>query len=185
MKILPYALNTSISKKLIKNIAISIILLFLLFLGFLFIKNNILSNRKVDLKPHDALILEYIKTSKNISDEEGIETFHFESGACKVSALIYGIDIIEKLEYHITFNSSIIKNKSEEARERKEEIACLQFGVKTIASAFQSKKTKQEFVKLTKTLFKELKNSPEANHGFFNKNVAMKIENGILIIISN
>lgn len=171
------------SLRFLKNIILISSIFLLILIGFLVIKHSILSTRKLDLKTYEKLFAEYSVNSNRVFEEEGLVIFEFKKGACTVKSLIYGVDVIEKLEYQITFNASPVKNKRE--RDRKEEIACLTSGFQKITEAFQTKNTKKEFIKFSKNSLKELRKSDEVTHKFHGKKITVKNENNVLIISIN
>jgi hypothetical protein len=154
------------------------------FVIFLSLKSNIFSSEKLDIKLYDSLFSEYSSKATFKLKEDGVSLFIFQKEACTVKALLYGVNILEKLEYKISYNTNPIQAKSQQSP-RADEIACIQFGVKIISDAFETRKTKQEFIKFTKTLFTEFQKSGKVNKKFLDKNFILKSEDGALIILIN
>lgn len=164
------------------SIVISFCIIF--FVIFLSLKSNIFSSKKLDTKPHNSLFAEYSAKATFRLKEEELSLFIFQKDTCTVKALLYGVNILEKLEYKISYNTNPIQVKSQQSP-RADEIACIQFGVKIISDAFEMKKTKQEFIKFTKNLFTEFQKSGKVNKKFLDKNFILQSEDGALIILIN
>jgi hypothetical protein len=164
------------------GIIISLCVIFLAI--FLSVKSNIFSSKKLDIKIYKSLSSEYSgKASFNFQEEE-LSLFIFQKEGCMVKALLYGVNILEKLEYKISYNS-ITMQKKEQNNPRPNEIACIQFGVKIISDVFETTKTKQEFINFTKNLFIEFQKSGKASKKFLDKNFILQSEEGALIISIN
>lgn len=171
--------------KIFKNKSIIAISLCVIFLAiFLFVKSNNFSSKTLDVKNYKSLFAEYSgKATFNFQEEE-LSLFIFQKEGCTVKALLHGVNILEKLEYKISYNSIPLQGKSQN-NPRANEITCIQFGVKIISDVFQTTKTKKEFINFTKNLFIEFQKSGKVNKKFLDKNFTLQPEDGALIILIN
>ena len=125
---------------------------------------------------------EIVQDLKSLSASSKGNEFTLEEGKCIVKAMLEaGDDTIKSFEVKIYFKSNPMLFKEEV----KEKADCLKFGVKTFITIFESKKTKQEFIKLSKALFIEFSGKQEVKKRFFNKHVDLKVEGSYLMISIN
>lgn len=134
--------------------------------------------QKIDFRKESTIIQDLNSLSISSKDNK----FSLEEGKCTVKAILEaGNDTVKSFEVKIYFKSSPMLFKEEV----KEKADCLKFGVKTFITIFESKKTKQEFIKLSKALFIEFSGKKEVKKRFFNKHVDLKVEGSYLMISIN
>lgn len=157
-------------------IPLSILLIFG-FLGF-----RVFTKQKIDFKNPNQLDEEFQNLSSNYSVDKETTKFEMAKDNCKIIAKIKGNKSINEFEIRVSFITIPITSPENEIREKRKKIECIQFSVKTFTNIFESKKTKQNFIKLAKELFDEFRTKNSSQKQFLDKTVKIRNEKGDLII---
>jgi hypothetical protein len=167
-------------KKAILSLVILTSLFVMGILGY-----NKLFGYKVDFKLPDKITenLQIISKSSNI--EGYVKVFDLGVEKCSIIATLTGKTSLESFKVKVFFKSSPMPTSEIHKKEEGQRLECLEKTLKVVLNIFESKKTKQEFIKFSKILFKDFKGQEQIQKNFFNKTVKLQNEKGELIILIN
>jgi hypothetical protein len=167
---------------ILKKILTLILIAALVFFGFVGYK--VFFTQKVDFRPIDQIITNFEKISTTSLVQTQVKVFEIEEENCNLTATLEGIEFVEKFKIRAFYKASLLQN-AETKQDSKYRIKCVEFAIKNFLFIFESKKTKQEFLKLSKELFTEFKVKTSVQKQFLNKTIKMQNEKGDLVISIN
>jgi hypothetical protein len=154
-------------------------LFLMILIGIVFFSYKKFFSTKIDFKPVDKITESLLLLSQNSTLEKQIKVFEIVEDRCQIIATLEGKELLEKFKVAVSFKINLIGQNS-----KKEKVVCVEKTMKVLISIFESKKTKQEFIKFTKDAFADFRGK-EINRDFFDKNVKITNEKGELIILIN
>lgn len=162
-------------KKLLVILSSAVAVCIIVFVAFVYFYKE-----KINFIPINTLTEALTKKAVLQNKVEGMESFVLESGMCNITAKIYGKESVQKLEFIVFVKLPPIAITKEE--ERQEKTKCLQFAIKTLIIAFEEKRIKQEMIKASVTMFKQIAEKGSFEGSFFNKKLTAHLQEGNLVI---
>jgi hypothetical protein len=136
---------------------------------------------KVDFRSPNK-IAESLQIMSNTSKLEGYsKVFDLSNEKCSIIATISGKQVLESFKIRLFFKSSPI-NSLPSKKEDEQKTECIEKTLRALINIFESKKTKQEFIKFSKKIFIDFKGQNHLERRFFNSKVLVENDKGELLI---